>query len=125
MVRNEIENQVVASSAPGEILLRMINDPIGPEGSDHFHISGTAHAGHVCAERLGDLHGERSYAPGGAVDQDVLPRLHVPLIAKTLQGGEGRDWYRRRFLKRHVGWLHAFMLRRRVLRRPGFATSEH
>jgi len=122
MVRNEIENQVVVSSAPGEILLRIVrivNDPIGAEGSDHLHISGAANAGHVCAVRLGDLHGERAYASGGAVDQEVLPRLHVPLIAKTLQRRHGTRRRPRRLLGSGLRSCHRFDLAGDVHAEPG------
>jgi hypothetical protein len=50
MLPNAVEEQVVTLPAPGEILSRVINDPISADGSDHVHIPRAAHAGHVCAE---------------------------------------------------------------------------
>src|SRR5207245_1181657 len=41
------------------------------------------------AERLRDLHRERSEASGGTVDQDLVTWLDLPLIAKQLEGGGG------------------------------------
>src|SRR5216683_4316816 len=106
MVSNEIENQVVTSSTFGEILVGVINNVICAEGSDHVHIPRTAYAGHLCAERLGDLHSERTHASGRTVNQDLVPRLNVSLVAKTLQCGECRHRYRSRLLKRHAIRLH-------------------
>jgi hypothetical protein len=72
MLPNAVEEQVVTLPALGEILSRVIDDPMGADGSDHVHIPRTAHAGHVCAERLGDLHSERTHPSRRAVDQDHL-----------------------------------------------------
>src|ERR1039457_413690 len=106
MVANAVENQVITLPAFGEILLRVINDPICADGSDHFHIPRTAYAGHICAEPLGDLHSERTHASRRTVNQDSLSRLNVSLVTKTLQCGECRHAYRSRLLKCHIIWLH-------------------
>ena len=47
---------------------------------------------HFRAEGFGDLHGECADAARGAVDQDLLPRLDLPLVAQTLQHGQPGDW---------------------------------
>src|ERR1019366_4863023 len=98
MVPNTVENEVVTLPALSEIFLGVINDPICAEGSDHVHIPRTAYAGHICAERLGDLHRERTHASGRTVNQDPLPRLDLSLVAETLQCGECRDRHRSRLL---------------------------
>src|SRR5712692_11346461 len=103
MVPNHVENQVVALRTFGEILFGVINDLICADRSDHVHISRTAHAGHFRSERLGDLHGERTHASRRAVNQDLLPRLNLSRVAKSLQCGDCRYRYRRRLLKRQVG----------------------
>ena len=105
MVSNAVENQVVALRTFGEILLGVIDDPICADGSDHVHISRAANAGHICAERLGDLDGERAHASRRAIDQDLLPGLDLSLVAKTLQCGECRDGYGGRLLKCDVAWF--------------------
>src|SRR5713101_5528180 len=105
MIPNGVENEIVTLSTFGEILLGVINDPICADGSDHVHIPRTAHAGHICAERLGDLHSERTHTSSRNVNQDLLARLNLSLVAKTLQCGECRYRCRSRLLKRHVIWL--------------------
>ena len=67
------------------------------------NISRAADAGHICAERLGDLHRERAHASRRAVDQDLLSRLDLALVAQTLQGGDRRDGNGGRLLKGDVG----------------------
>src|ERR1700693_6270379 len=102
MIPYRVEKQVVTLPAPGEILLSVVNDPICADGSDHVHIPRTAYAGHICAERLGDLHSERTHASRCTVNQDPLPRLNLSFVAKTLQWGACRHRYSGRLLKRHV-----------------------
>src|SRR5215467_393396 len=102
MVRKAIENQVVTFLALREILLCIINHLIRADGPDHFPIPRAAHASHIRAERLGDLHSERTHASRRTINQDLLPRLNVSLVPKTLQCGESRDRHGSRLLKRQV-----------------------
>src|SRR5437899_9841566 len=111
MVPNAVENQVVTLPTFGESLLDISDDTICADGSDHGHISLAACAGHICAERLGDLHRERTHASRRTVNQDLVLRLNLSLVAqaaqtKTLQCGECRNRHRSRLLKRHVIGLH-------------------
>src|SRR5713226_5030429 len=106
MIRHEVENQIVMFSTFREILSGVVNDVICADGSDHFNVPRTANARNFSAERLGDLHSERTHASRRTVDQDLLARLNLPLVAKTLQGGESRHGYGSRLLKRHVIRLH-------------------
>src|SRR5262249_27280596 len=127
MVPNAVENQVVTLPTLGEILLGVINDPICADGSDHVHIPRTAYAGHIGAEPLGDLHCERTHASRRTVNQDLLARLNVSLVAKTLQCGECRHRYGSRLLKRHVIWLDAQcrLGSARILSKGPTARAEH
>src|SRR5260370_41414149 len=102
MVRHEVEKQVVVLSTFREILPGVINDAIRADGSDHFNVPRTANARNFSAERLGDLHSERTHASCRTVDQDLLPRLNPSLVAKTLQGGESGQRCRSNLLKRRV-----------------------
>src|SRR5271165_7106269 len=102
MIPNGVENQVVTLPTFGEILTGVINDPICANGSDHVHFSCTAYAGHLCPEPLGDLHSKRTYASPGTVNQNLLPRLNLSFVAKTLQCRACRHRYSSRLLKRHV-----------------------
>ena len=106
MVPNVVENNVVTAVTYRENLFRVINDVICADGSDHIRVPRTAYAGHISAERLGDLHSESAYASRRAVNQDLLSWLKVSLVAKTLQRGESRHRYRSRLFERHVVRLH-------------------
>src|SRR5712691_10421790 len=106
MIPSAVENQVITLPTFGEILSSVINDVIRADGSDHVHIPGTAYASDLCAERLGDLHSEGTHASRRPINEDLLPRLKVSLVAKTLQCGECRHRCRSRLLKRHAIWLH-------------------
>src|SRR5216683_7734087 len=105
MVSNAVENQVVTLPTFGEILSSVINDVIRADGSDHVHIPRTAYASNIRPEPLGDLHSERTHTSRRTVNQDLLARLNLSLVAKTLQCGECRHRCRSRLLKRHVIWL--------------------
>src|SRR6267143_5764960 len=102
MIRHEIENQIVMFSTFREILSGVINQRVCADGSDHFNVPRTANARNFSAERLGDLHSERTHASSRTVNQDLLPRLDLSLVAKALQGGDSRQGYRSRLLKRRV-----------------------
>src|SRR5438067_5712651 len=105
MIRHEVENQVVVLSTFREVLSGVINDVICADGSNHFNVPRTANARNFSAERLRDLHSERTHASRRTVDQYLLPRLNLSL-AKTLQGGESRQRYRSCLLKRRAIRLH-------------------
>ena len=106
MVRHEVENQVVLLSTLGEIFASVINDVIGADGSDHGNVPGTAHASNFRAERLRDLHSEGTHASRSTDDQDLLPRLKLPLVAQALQSGESRQGYSSHLFKRRVSRFH-------------------
>src|SRR5215467_2059909 len=105
MVHITVENKVVTLPTFHEILPGVINDMIRADRSDQVHIPRAAHASNFCAERLGDLHRESTHSSRRAVNQDLLPRLNVSLVAKTLQRSKCRHRYGSRLLKRHIGWL--------------------
>src|SRR5271170_8435228 len=102
MIPYGVEKKAVTLPTRGEILLRVVNDPICANGSNHVHIPCTAYAGHICAKRLSDLHSERTHASRCTIDQDLLPRLNPSLIAQTLQSGECRNRHTSRLFKRPV-----------------------
>src|SRR5687768_4530223 len=78
---------------------------VGAERTDRVYVPGMADSRHVRAEGFGDLHGEDADAARGTVDQDPLPRLDLPLIAQTLQGGQPRDRDGCCLLKRNTAWF--------------------
>jgi hypothetical protein len=75
----------------GEVLAGVVNDLVGAEGADQLHLGRAGHPGDLCAERLGQLHGERSYPTGRPDDHDLLAWLQLPRVAEGLQGGEAGD----------------------------------
>ena len=105
MCRGDIEYQVVPLSTSREVLSRVVDHLVRAGRSDRVDVLRAADAGHVRSERLGDLYGERADASRRAVDEDLLPWSDLPLVAKSLQGGEPRHRYRRRLLEREVGRL--------------------
>src|SRR5690348_5228181 len=107
MIADAVEDHIVTFGALREILLRVVDHAVRADGVDHLDIPGTAYAGHIRAKRLGDLHRECSYASGRTVDQNLLPRPKLAMIAKALQSGESRYGNGGRLLKRYVGGLHS------------------
>ena len=86
----------------GEVLPGVVDDAVRAERLDQVDVPRAADAGDLRSERLGDLHGERPDATGGAVDQDFLSRLNLPLVAKRLEGGDRRDWHGRSLFEGQV-----------------------
>src|ERR671915_1131884 len=74
-VSADVDDQVVALIALGEVLALVVDDVIRTYGSDHLHLRGAAHASYVRAEGLGDLHGVGPHPSRGTYDQHFLPRL--------------------------------------------------
>ena len=126
MLRDVVEDQVVALITAGEVLLRVVDDVVCADRSDQVHLRRAAHAGHFCAERLGDLHRERADASPRAVDQDLLAGLDLALIAKTPQGGEPGQRNCCGLLERDAGWLghQILFLSNRILRESTGARAE-
>src|SRR5215208_3325886 len=105
MVRHDIKNDVVLFPIAGEIFLRVIDDSVCAEGPDHFDIPRTANTGNLSAKRLRDLYSKGTHTAGGAIDQDLLARLKLCLVAKSLQRGECGHRHRSSLLERHVARL--------------------
>src|SRR5438445_6978566 len=60
---------------------------VSADRADHLHVPRATRAGHLGAERFGDLHGECTDAARGTVDQDLLTWLDLALVAKQLESG--------------------------------------
>ena len=82
VIADVVEDEVVALRAFGEVVLGVVDDVIRAERAHELHIAGAADAGHLGAERLGDLHGVCADAAGGAVDEHLLPGGDVTVIAQ-------------------------------------------
>ena len=70
----------------------MWSAPIRP---DQFQVPRAADAGHLGAERLGDLDRERAHASGSTVDQHPLSCLKIAAVAESLECCHSRHRYRR------------------------------
>ena len=103
MGADQIEDQVVARVATGKIVLGIVHRPVGADRADHVDIARAAHAGHLGAEGLGDLHREGADAARRAVDQDLLPGPDPGLVAQALQRREAGDRGRGRLRERQAG----------------------
>src|SRR5579864_6487022 len=105
MVARDVEDHIVALPIPGEILLRVIDDVVGPKRSHHVDVPGAAHSRHVRSERSGNLHAEGADASRGTIDQDLLTGLHLTCISERLKRDATDHRYRRGLLKCHTPWL--------------------
>src|SRR2546428_13072417 len=84
MVRHVVEDEVVAVPVSGEVLTRVIDDVVGADRAHHLHVLRAAYAGHLGAERFGDLDGERPDASGRVFDQYLATWDDHSLLAKDL-----------------------------------------
>jgi hypothetical protein len=84
-------------------------------------------SGYVRSEGLGDLPSERPHASRRTIDQDLLPWLDLPLIAKSLEGGECGHPNGRGLLEREVGRLRreVVLSSTRIFREGTFAPAEY
>jgi hypothetical protein len=104
-VRADVEEDVAALPAPGETLLRVIDDLVGADRAEEVHVPRAGHGGDARPERPGDLDGERPHAAARSVDQHPLPGPHARLGAQALQGREPRDGEGRGLLERQAARL--------------------
>src|SRR6266508_4488088 len=98
----DVQNQVVVLAASSEVLPRVVDHAIGTERSRLLDVPRAADSRYLCTERLRDLDCECAYPPGGAVDEDLLSRPKLPVVAQTLERGERCDRHGRRLLERQV-----------------------
>src|SRR4029453_19338649 len=89
-----------------------INERTGGERSEKIDIARAADAGHICTKCFCDLHRERAHASGSAVNQDLLPRLHISPVANSLQCRYPRYINRSCLLECQVGWFQRQRARR-------------
>lgn len=75
----------------GEIFPSVIDDVVRPNRARRIQIARTAHGSDFGSIGFGDLHCKRAHPTGGPLDQNLLSRLNLPLIAQALQGGDRLD----------------------------------
>src|ERR1035437_9795997 len=91
MVPNAVENEVITLATLGEVIPRVVDDPVRADRLHQVNVPRTAYAGHIRAKRLGDLHAESAHASRSAVHQDLLPRMNPALVAEALQRSACRN----------------------------------
>jgi hypothetical protein len=60
---------------------------VGAGGADQSDLGRAADAGHLGAERLGDLHGEQAHPARRTDDEHLLSRGDVTCVADRGEGG--------------------------------------
>mmetsp|Transcript_12162 Transcript_12162/g.28198 ORF Transcript_12162/g.28198 Transcript_12162/m.28198 type:complete len:330 (+) Transcript_12162:74-1063(+) len=95
-----------------DTLLPVVYHHVRPHGAHHLDVLGRAHAGHVRAHRLGQLHRKGADAARRAVDQDAATVRHRAPCAQGLQRRLTRGWECRSRLP-----VDAFRLQHDIFRR--------
>src|SRR5258708_29207718 len=103
MISVSSKNQVIPLPIVGEIFSRVINDLVCTHRAHHVHISRAAYGSHFSPERFGNLHRKRTHTARRTMNQDLLPRLNLSCIAKTLQGRDCRYRDGCGLLEREIG----------------------
>ena len=90
MVGDEVEHDVVAALVRREVLGLVVDHVVGADRAHVVGLRGAAHAGHLGAHGLRELHREAADAAGRAVDEQVRPgpELDEP---QPLQRRRARD----------------------------------
>ena len=89
----------------GDAVCGVVDDVVGADRSHQVHAPGAAHAGHLGAERLGELHGQAAHGARRPDDQDLLAGLEPSGVAQRLEGGESGGGDGRGLLEAEVGRL--------------------
>jgi hypothetical protein len=122
----DVEHDVVAFIAAGEILHPVVDDFVCADRADEIHAFGAGHGRDRRPQPPGDLHREGSHAASSPIDQDSLACLDPRFVAETLQRGQARDVESGRLLGRQRRGLRGqpVFSGRRVFREAAVAPSE-
>src|SRR5579883_1209439 len=82
--RRRVDDEIVERWLTGEVLTGVVDDPVGSDRAHEVDVPRAAHARHLGAERLRDLHGERAHASRRAVDEDLRAGPDPPLVAQRV-----------------------------------------
>jgi hypothetical protein len=109
------------------VVVGVVDDVVGADRGDQVGLGRAAHAGDLCTEGLGDLHGERADAARCAGDQHVLAWPEAPGVAQALQGGQPGDRHGGGLGDGEAGRLAGELVRAgaRVLGERTVADAEH
>src|SRR5579863_10030724 len=103
MISISSKNQVILLPIAGEIFLRVINHMVCTNRAHYVQIPRAAHGGDFSPGRFGNLHCKYTYTTRCTINQNLLPFLNLPFVAKALQGDNCRLRYGCCFLKRYSG----------------------
>src|SRR5690606_28396749 len=81
-----VEDDIVAVTALGKVLPRIVDDVISAERLHQFDVLGAAYSGDFCAQVFGKLYAVGADRAGRAVDQDGLARLQVGEFTQEVKG---------------------------------------
>lgn len=93
---HRVEHDVHIGHVVVEPAVRVVDDVPSTEARDESGVAGRGGRGDPCAQRGGDLYGERADATGATVDEDMLAGLQVGSADQSLPCRERRQWYGRR-----------------------------
>ncbi|MCR6699844.1 MAG: hypothetical protein NVV68_01110 [Dokdonella sp.] len=120
--------RIVALGPLGEVVLRVVDHVVGAERAHQRDVARAAHAGHLGAERLGDLHREAADAARRTVDQHLVAGAQAAGVAQTLQRGRRGDRQRGGFLEAQLSRLgrdQALLAHHDVVGQCAAARAEH
>src|SRR2546426_5722397 len=101
MFADRVEDNVVRLAVPGEVLLRVVDHPVGSERSHELEVLRAAYRGDVGFEVFGQLHPGGADSPRRAVDEDPLP-FPKTRPSQTPHRIESSVANRRSFLQAHT-----------------------
>ena len=73
--------------AIGEVVVGVVDDVVGADRADHVRVPRAGDTGDLGTQSLGDLHGEGAHASRRPVDEHLVSRLDMSVVAQELQGG--------------------------------------
>src|ERR1035437_95425 len=120
------KNQIVMPPVLREIFSRIVDHMISAKRFRSIQITRAAHGSDLSSEGLGNLNCKSANAAGCAIDENLLSRLDVSLVAQALKGSERRYRDGRRSLERKAGRLqhHLIFFGAHILRKGPAAPSE-
>ena len=107
MTAGQVDDDVVAAAARGEVLGGVVDEVVGSERAQLLEVAAAAHAGHLGPERLRELHGVGADAPGCPIDEHAPARRDAAAVADGLQCRARCDRQRRRLCERERARLRA------------------
>src|SRR4051812_32568219 len=82
-----VDDNVVAFAAPSEVLFRVVDQLLGPDGSHQLEVGNAAHASHACPEVPGELDRGGPHSAGSTDDQYLLSTVELCLPEEAQCGG--------------------------------------